>query len=253
MGRSKRWLAKERLEPWNLLVGMLAGLVGLYVALGGPVWKPGDSKKTELENELRAVGPRLDVSYLFLTGDVFTPRDEQATSTTKLPMSKKAVALVSYPTIDTGIVDEQDVSAEGCGLGETVESSQAYLVIENHGKRDATEITVRADKLQLTAPVRVYEAGGDEYLAKLRAGARSTEPEVIRIPLSLTSGEGVRVPLWVNYTPQDRSSPWCVVSRTALLPTSLGFVDPDLKAEETMKVRPLKDPLKLADGIRAGG
>jgi hypothetical protein len=221
--------------------------------------------KTQLEIQdqrakLAHAAPKLDISYLILTTDVALQLEQHP------PTSKEAVTLLSFPRIENEILDHEelvnsssrirDAGAAGCRLGKNPERSLTFLVIQNRGNRDATGIEVRTEQLQLTGPVRVDEATvhGDDYVAKLRAAAHSTASVSVMVPRPLARGGGVRIPLWASFTPEGRSNPWCIVSRTVLLPSSVRFTDPDLNAAlPAMPVRRLQSPMVLGSGIVARG
>jgi hypothetical protein len=264
VGRLEQGPTRGRLERIELVVGVISAVIGLATAIFGlpgdleTALGRGDLEKTELEQkriELRAVAPRLNVSYLFLSGDLALAVLDGTPRRTKPPTSKEAISLLSYPTISNEILNMPVRSADGCKIGHTTTSSVVFLVIENRGKRDATEITVNADQVQLAAPVRVDQAlgGGNDYVVELRGAARSTTSVTFTIPRPLAPSGGVRVPLWTSATPQDRSNPWCIVSPAALIPTSVAFVDPVLDASTTMNVRRIISPQSELDhGIEAG-
>jgi hypothetical protein len=95
--------------------------------------------------------------------------------------------------------------------------------------------------------------GEQEYVAKLNARASKREGEVVRVPLTLAPGDGVRVPLWISAAGFERHDRWCIVSRTALDPQSLAYVDPVLGSTTTSKVRRMVAPTMLAPGVFARG
>jgi hypothetical protein len=128
-------------------------------------------------------------------------------------------------------------------------------VIENRGKRDASRISVRADRLLLRGPVSIREAaaGGDDYLAKLRAATRTKTTVTMTMPETLAPGQGLRVPLWISAAPYRSAARWCVVSRTAFRPTTVRFVDPVLASAAQTPVRRLATPVMLGEGIEGRG
>jgi hypothetical protein len=275
VGRAKSTKAsskrrQERLAFASAVIGVVSGVLGLVAPIVGlpdnvaNAMGRGDANtKTQLEIQdkrakLAHAAPKLDVSYLILTTDV-------ALELVPQPTSKDAVTLLSFPPIKNELLEHEtliindtidDAGAAGCRLGKNPERSLTFLVIQNRGNRDATGIEVRTEQLQLTGPVRVDEAAvhGDDYVARLRAAAHSTAPVPVMVPRPLARGEGVRIPLWVSFTREGLSNPWCVVSRTMLLPSSVRFTDPDLNAAlPAMPVRRLQSPMVLGSGIVARG
>jgi hypothetical protein len=254
---------KGRPERISLWVGIFSGVIGLIsgiFGLPGPLENAlgrGDLKKLELQQKqaaLRDAAPRLDVSYLFLHGDHALLRmNKPPTSKARLSTSAKATTLLDFPVAENDVPTDPDMNEVGCRIKNYRGSSQTFLVVQNGGKRDATGITLYADQLRLAAPVRVNHTAGDDYVAKLRAAARSIKSVTFAIPHPLAPGEGVLLPLWITVTPQNRSNPWCVASRTTLLPTSIRFVDPGLDASTTTDVRPrFANPEILDYGITLG-
>jgi hypothetical protein len=180
MARSKRE-PKSRLERAHLVAGLVLALMGIAIGVLGLPGKVEDalgmsgSSKTaalELEQkraELAAAGPRLDVSYLFLTTDLVSAADQE--SEKKHAASKRAVTLLSFPSIRNELLDDDQQGAEssGCGrLGKYPQNSVVFLVIQNRGMRDASSISVHAERLRLKGKVRIDESvdGGNDYVAK---------------------------------------------------------------------------------------
>jgi hypothetical protein len=143
----------------------------------------------------------------------------------------------------------------GCRFGKVANISTAFLVITNRGRRDASNVAVRVDRLLLRGQVRIEEgpAVPDDYVAKIRQEATSSAPMTIAIPMTLGPGDGVRIPLFVSDAPPNRLDVWCVASGTALLPRSLAFDDPILGTAARSPVRRMQTPTMIAPGAYGRG
>ena len=257
----RRAQKKKRWEQVKLIASGVAAVIGgVTAAVGLPgnlekAFGRSESKQTKLElaqkrSALAVAAPRLDVSYLLLF-----PGLVDATPGVKRPTSRQAITLLSIPTIPTPVLKDEWASTDSCRLGKYPQLSVAFLVIQNRGTRDASEIQVSGDWLRLRGHVRIHESivGGDDYVAKLRARARSSAAATITVPRVLPPGVSVRVPIWVSANRRDDAQQWCVTSKAALLPTTVRFVDPVLGDARTVAVRRLASPEIIDDGVVGRG
>jgi len=265
VARGKQDPKKSRWERTKLAAGTASAVVGLVVALAGVPGKIGDafgrsdSKQADLalkqkRTEVAEAAPRLDISYLFLSSDLVGATDPETVK--KHRATAQAVTILSFPTIDNAILNQTDGPTAGCRLrGPYGETSIAFLVVQNRGRRDATNVTVAAKRLELRGVVRVDDddPAQADYVARLRANARGSVPTTVRIPETLGPGEGVRVPIWATSADPGQASRWCVVSKTALEPATVSFTDPVLGSVATIPVRRLASPVLLGDGIEGRG
>jgi hypothetical protein len=257
-------LASVRIGVVTSVIGLIVLIVGLPNVIAGQFDHTDENKaKRELqktEEELREAAARLDVRYLLLRQDVFDPYLTPALEPKRTRAPNEASTLISFPLIDNGVSRQ---FREGrppilhCRLAGKIQEElwAAYLVIQNRGKRDATAINVQADHLLLSHSVPINEARsvGDDYVEKLHKNARQATRDTINIPKTLGPGDGIRVPLFLTVSPPGRSDIWCVVSRSAVLPTTLNFTDPILKSTVKSPVRRLADPEALGSGIEGRG
>jgi hypothetical protein len=271
----------EKASIWETAgtrIGVISAAVGLVIALVGlphavaTAFGQGDSPSSAELDERRAAlaeaAPRLDVRYVFLSADIalgITDLRLGNSSDDPPPKQPPAVtSILSLPTVATEplaqltpIYDRviENRGRGGCRLGRTAQISAAYLVITNRGRRDASNISLEADRLVLPAEVRVTErpAPADDYVAQLRARAASSGRITLDVPMTLAPGDGVRVPLFVTDAPPSRFDLWCVASRTALLPRSLRYDDPILGKTSRSQVRRMETPTILAPGAYGRG
>jgi hypothetical protein len=245
-------------------IGVVSGTIGIFVASIGLPQKVADalgkseSKQSRLELEqqrvaVAAAGPRLEVSYLFsaLEFPSFQPAGRKSGSG-----KGEAETLSSLPFIENEIGREDGSARPHCGLGDAVELSLGFLLIRNRGQRDADQIAVRVERLELAKPVRVREPESghrDDYVAKLRSGAAATSTIDIAIPTTLGAGDAIRVPLFWSVARYGRHDQWCVNSSTAYLPRSVVFADPVVGTKKRQAVRRMADPVVLAYGVYGRG
>jgi hypothetical protein len=258
--------AQGAVGVFSAVLGVVVVIVGLpdkiTSALGRTESRAAKLDIAEKRAALAAAGPRLEVSYLIVADGI------ESLGTTerqrKRRTSREAVTLLSFPSVREDAITEQAyLEPKGCGLGADPQNSVAYLVIENRGKRDASNVTVRGERLRLSETVRVQEtaAGGDDYVAKLRTGAEAAAPDTVSLPRSIAPGAGYLVPVWVSAsvplwkaaTRPTATDRWCVVSRSVLLPKTLTFVDLDLDTSVSTEVRRLRSPVILGEGIQGAG
>lgn len=240
-------------------VGVVVGVVVAVIGLPGKFEEAfgatsAEKKQLELDEkraQLRQEAPHLDVSYLFLAQGL-------AMNETKVPASAAdAVTLVSYPSVGVAGFDPNSSPRDCAAVTNIPYPSIAFLVIENHGRREAVNVIVEFTRLNLreVVPVRERTSGGDDYVAKLRAAARSITPDRVAVSRPIQPGSGVRIPLWSSVTKSFGSTPWCVTSTVALLPKQVSFRDPVLpeSGDTTLAVRRLVAPTIYTYGVEGRG
>jgi hypothetical protein len=248
---------------WELAgarIGVVAGAVGLLVALVGlphtirEALGQSDSSASQLAAErtrAQAAGPRLEVRYLLLTSDLM--RAYQLNGSKAQQSEAAGTLATAFPIVANEVMSRLDAivnNQASCKYQDYPNVSIAFLELSNRGSRDATNIVVEADRLTLPVRVRVQEtaAGGDDYVAKLRARASASAPVKVEIPRALGPGEGVRLPLFVSDAPADRYDRWCVLPGVAYLPKTVRFDDPAFATTTRSEVRRMKSPLVVARG-----
>jgi len=255
--KRKRQPKSSRLERWHVVVGTAGGIATLVTfALALPAnvaeaFHRPNPKRDEIERKrerAQETAARLEVSYLFVESGLL------GREPSRRPASKLGATLLSYPVEHTEIADEQAATATGCGMSSPVQTT-AFLLIENHGHREANDLTIRVERLRLRRRVVIREppAGRDVYLAKLRAAADATTTTTIVVARSVPRGEGVLVPLWLTTTAWRKANPWCVSSRTALVPLTVRFRDTYLGWQPRTLVRRLRAPEIIESGIEGRG
>jgi hypothetical protein len=255
-------------ERADVRIGVVTGLLGLIpLALGLPAAvtetftgsksKAAAADAERKRAELAEAGPRVDVSYVVMR-DYLVQEDADAPPRSRAK-ANAASTVRSFPIVGNEVLAELDSnrepSAKGCRMGKYTASSVALLVVTNRGRRDAADIELRGSLLQLAGTVRVHEkaVGGDDYVAKLRGRTSQMAPVTVRLPQTLGPGDGVRIPIFISVANNSRGNPWCVVSRRALVPQSVKFVDPALDSTTESVVRRMVNPVGLASGIIARG
>jgi hypothetical protein len=263
MPKPQREGERSRWETAGLRIGVVSGAVGLAVSIVGLPKSVADALKHQNSASARldlqqkraeavSAGPRLEVKYLFLSTELLT---EQA-NTSKVDQKAGSLA-ASSPVVANEVMNESDVDSlfgagHGCRYSAGYPStSVAFLEIDNRGRRDAENVAVILDHFRLGGPARIREAtrGGDDYVAKIRAQAKTTDRVTVRIPRTLGPGDGVRVPLFVSDAPYERYDLWCVASRTAFLPRSIRFTDSAFRTTTQSAVRRMQSPLVIGRGV----
>jgi hypothetical protein len=244
----------------SAVVALLVALLGLPDQVASAIGRTA-SKTAELELEQKRVelaeaGARLDVKYIllrqdllyFVTGEGAKPRGAGAAATT----------LQSYRVAKTEILDE--LAGNGprpspCWGDDYYNLAVTFLAVSNRGRRDAANVQLTTQRLDLGRVVGVRErtGGGDDYVAKLRAAAGKRTPVPIAISETLAPGQGILIPLWLTGARRDRPGTWCVVSRVAFNPVTLSFADAALGSRKGVKVRRMVTPTILALGIEGRG
>ena len=252
------------LKRLDAICGVILGLAGVFALFhpggvptffGASANQP-DPALSRIEAQAKATAPRLVADYAFF--------DSQLSDVT-LPSGgpRDAISNLAFPVIENDVLGEfrkkmraggSGFSTAGCagGGGARAADSLAFLVIQNRGRRDANGVRVDLDRLLLASTVPVNEAGGDDYVTKLRGAATSLMADQVRVPFVIGPGEGVRVPLWANYG-SSQFDRWCVLSRSAYLPRVLTYTDPQLGSLKKAAVRRLEDPSVIANGVVGRG
>jgi hypothetical protein len=260
---------KSRWERVQTPLAVVSAVLALVVAVAelpqkiakAAGWSEDAAAEVELERKRAEVADaraRLDVSYVFLSASLLSGMQSDRKQPKRPPA---ATTLLSFPVVANEVVD---VSNPAGGIGRRADRcldldyakvSVAFLVLRNRGKRDAGDVAVEVDRLQLERSVRIRESvvGGDDYVEKLRDASRDTAPGSVRLPQTLAPGDGVLVPVFVSGARYEGAGDWCVVSKTALLPTTLRFTDAATEEPRTAKVRGLNNPAVLDEGVVGRG
>ena len=251
----KKWwdTAGARIGVASGAVGLLVALLGLPQAIRGAFGGGDPQAAAELRKvrtEIEQSKPRLDVRYVLLAQDLLATRDQDSASAP--PAASAARTLLSLPVVQTG----------GAGMGEDErfwpsENDEqtfrftTFLLIENRGQRDATDISLYGSQLGFTGPVPVRETatGGDDYLAVMRENSSGAAPVVVRVPRTLAPGDAVLLPLFENASPAGREGLWWVASAKAVLPDSLSYVDAVLGEPITVPVRRMVNATRVERGV----
>jgi hypothetical protein len=257
--------AKDRWELAATRIGVVAGAIGLLVAvLGLPkqvadVFGHSHTRPNAIDQQrlaaLADAGPRLDVSYLIMTGELV--QDDRLQLTQRSARATEARTVRSYPILDNQVLDAIDdpPHENNCDLGINADIMAAFLVVSNRGRRDATRIAIRVTELRLDTAVALAGPASrvQDPAELLRARSRSHRSVVVRVPRALAPGDGVRLPLFVSEVPLTTHGPSCVVSRTPLTPVSTTVTDPVLGTTKTEPIRRMVEPMTLGQGLVARG
>ena len=259
----KRWW-----ESASTIIGLVSSAVGLLLLLVGlpsaiTTKLHGDPQAAaelrKVRTEIEMSKPRLDVRYVQLSDELRFQRDdlEADSSAGDSATSPVARTLLSLPVVQTGIPTDpwQDelVSAE---LEETqIFRYTTYLLIENRGQRDATDISLYGRQLGFSSALRVHETptGGDDYAALMRGHASGTAPIVVRVPRTLAPGDAVLLPLFSNAHSAGVQDRWWVTSPRAILPDSLSYADAVLGEPTTVPIRRMVNATRVARGVMDRG
>jgi len=246
----KKWwdTAGARIGVASGAVGLLVALLGLPEAIRGAFGgdPAEEAKLRQVRTDIEQSKPRLDVRYVLLSDDLLSRMDSDTSSAP--PPESAARTLLSLPVVQTG--------GAGKGEGERFWGDgdfrfTTFLLIENRGKRDATDISLYGSQLGFTEAVPVREAatGGDDYLAVMRKNSTGSAPVVVRIPRTLAPGDAVLLPLFESTTEAGGEDLWSVASAKAVLPDSLSYVDAVLGEPNTVPVRRMVNPTRVERGV----
>lgn len=255
---------KSAWEVWSVRIGVATAAVGLLTALLGLPDRistalrgdePASPADVAARTALEEAKPRLDVRYVFLAQDLMREGGRPAASDDSV-RANAARSFLSLPVVQT----EAGGGAEESSLGvpdtafEYAPQHTAFLVVRNVGGRAAGGVTLRADRLPLSAAVPIREAGvgGDDYAALLRRSARGAARIDVQVPQTLEPGDGVLIPLFRGTAPGPGGR-WWVYSPIALLPDSLTFTDAVLGEPSSVPVRRMANPMVIADGVVGRG
>jgi hypothetical protein len=250
---------------WSVRVGVVSAAIGLLTALLGlpdkiaaALWGDDLASPADLEarTALEAAKPRLDVRYIFLWRSPLSARQPaEGEDTARANAARNFLALPVVQTEAEGDPDDSPLEIPDTAAAYDNLPYTAYLLVRNVGGRAASDVTLQADRLPLSAAVPVREAavGGDDYAAVLRQRADSTARIRVQVPQTLAPGDGILIPLFRSTAPGGGGSRWWVISPIALLPDSLTFVDAVLGSPTSLPVRRMVNPMVIADGVVARG
>jgi hypothetical protein len=131
--------------------------------------------------------------------------------------------------------------------------------LQNKGKRDALDVKLNVDRLAISRVLNVNETSGnqsEDYDRKFRQEAASAELRSFDIPMSISTGSGVLIPLFASRNPrryitQNRS--WSLISNVAYLLKTITFIDPLDNQSKTFEVRKMKTPTWIDAGYEIRG
>ena len=242
--KKKRWW-----EAVNLRVGVIAAILGLATTVYSFI-KTEVGSKTPVNKDLL---PDLKVSYISMAGDIYELAD--ADSVTR---SKKRFYL-DYPIL-TNEISNSSRNQTADLLQDTAFSTQTSfttcLMIENKGKGDANDISVFLSKVSSSHVLNIDENSPTNYDQQIRANLAIQQTHV-NLPLSLSTGQGILIPLFISYHPARYTTgnkrKWKIASRVIFLPENIRYKDATDTTQKVMKVRKMQDPIRLEEGIEVRG
>lgn len=239
----------------------MAGLLGIALSIAAAVkmFTPGEEKsikKKEAKLRLNNLEPKLESSYVLMAQDTyFFSESDSAEKTGRL-------YFLNYPLLKNEIAFE---NGEGqLQLAETFDDTGmvrvTYLVLQNNGQSAPQDLQVVMKRYVLKDKVTIEETPGSpgtSYEAAVRAKAADSSVRTFNPPTVLETGKGIRVPLFLEseYDNAVRTGnhKWSVVSKIVYLPDKLIYTDPFDGAKKEVKIRSMKDPVKIATGIEGRG
>lgn len=213
----------------------------------------------KMKQEVMVYAPRFEVAYITISQSLFDDLKRK-----KLEENKNQTFFLSYPIIPNEVASEGLDILGGLAASDDddldrLEDRVTCLVLQNKGKRDALDVKLNVDRLSISHLLNVNETSGaqnEDYDLKFRQEAASTEVRTFDIPMSISTGSGVLIPLFASRNPrryitQNRS--WSLISNVAYLPKTITFIDPLNNQVRTLEVRKMKTPTWIDAGYEMRG
>lgn len=246
MANSRATNRKKWWEAIDLRVGVIAAIFGLATTAFSFI-KTEFVTKAPVNKELL---PNLKVSYISMAGNIYAMTDGDS-------ISKRRYYL-NYPILKNEIDDSSRNQDAGLSPDSTFAEQTAFttcLMIENKGKGDADSVIVELSKISSDLPLKIDEAQTVNYDNQIRAH-HPVKKELIHLPQSLLTGQGILVPLFTSYHPRrytGNDKKWTIVSRLIFLPESMRYKDATDTTQKTIKVRKMQAPVRLEEGVEVRG
>ncbi|SEO56946.1 hypothetical protein SAMN05192574_109121 [Mucilaginibacter gossypiicola] len=243
--------AADKDAPWKSLqlkLGVITVILGLLTT-GYNLLKK--SPSPPVNPDLKA---KLEISYISMTSDIY------ATAGSDSAARKKNAFYLDYPILTNEISDNKlqktdqlfsDTAAADFDLFVTC------LMIQNKGKGDASNIELDLSKLNIKEPLTITEDNQtqNDYDSQIRAKSPAVK-QVIQLPSTLSTGQGILIPLFISYdkpSPTNTNRQWKIESKTIFLPDNIRFAEPADTARQSLKIRKMLSPVRLAEGVQGRG
>jgi hypothetical protein len=196
----------------------------------------------------------LEISYISMINDIY------ATAGSDSVTRKKGAFYLDYPILTNEISDKSLQKTDQLFSDTTINDYDLFvtcLMIQNKGKGDASNIELDLSKLNIKEPLTVTEnpQSNNDYDAQIRAKGLAAS-QVIRLPSSLSTGQGILIPLFVSLdkpSPVNKNRQWKIESKTIFLPNNIRYAEPADTTRKSLKIRKMLSPVRLAEGVQGRG
>lgn len=247
----------------SAVLGIVLSVYGIRAARHQQGQFGSQDEKARLENEkikqeVMAYAPRFEVAYISISQSLFNDLKRK-----KSEEDQNQTSFLSYPIIPNEVASEGLDILGGLEVSDLdpsrLEDRVTCLVLQNKGKRDALDVKLNVDRLGISRVLNINETSGnqsEDYGRKFRQEAASAELRSFDIPMSISTGSGVLIPLFASrnphrYVTQNRS--WSLISNVAYLPKTITFIDPLDNQSKTFEVRKMKTPTWIDAGYEIRG
>jgi hypothetical protein len=251
-------MAKIEWSAVSTKIGIISGILGIIIS-GTAAFKiffPKSKDKLDDKSAVLSMSqlePRLEMSYVIMESSIYYKEDSDKKDNKKL-------LFLDYPLVTNEIARDENGSYIDLFEGAYM-SVVTYLVIQNTGKATPGNVKVSMKRYMLNQKISVDETNSEQknnYYNQIVSGAADSSRLVFDLPTTLETGNGVLIPLFVvGYTvPETRvldKRKWDVISKIVYLPDEVIYTDPLDEKEKKVKIRMMKDPVRLVNGIEGRG
>lgn len=253
-------------KSFAVKVGVIAGVLGIITssiniaaALRARIGEP--PINADLERQVSESAPRLDVSYVSMSSELYSLLKERGSQGAQAQNIFLAFPVVSNEVANGDLSFSNEILNTDEVDDENTEERITCLVIQNKGKREALDVSLNVNRMNINGVVAVREiAGGasEDYEAKFLEKMIGATETSFALPVSLETGAGVLVPLFITrnphrLTPGNRRAGWSLISKIAYLPKSITFTDPLGQGAKNVAVRKMRAPIRLDNGVEIRG
>jgi len=244
-------------------VGVVAGLLGIITSslnIFAALRRNAPPKNPELEKQVNESAPRIDVSYISMSSELYDLLKQRGAEA-----AKGQSIFLAYPAVSNEVADgnlsfsDQMLNTDESD-DEATEPRIMCLVIQNKGKREALDVRLNVTRLAFNTVVDVREVAGsasEDYESKIREKAIGVDQTSFTLPVSIETGSGVLIPLYITRNPllisANPNRGWSLISKIAYLPKNITFNDPLDQHPKSVEVRKMRTPIRLDNGVEVRG
>ncbi len=260
-GKQAKW-SSAKSTFWSTTsakLGVVSALLGIVLSgvAAFRIFSPDETTRTTEKSailENKELEPKIEASYVSIYEEIYYGLNDSARA--------KGLYFLDYPLLKNEIVYENDE-----GVMEKTESFEDsgytrtnYLILQNIGKVTPQDFQVVLKRYVIRDKVTIEETPGAasvDYAAMVRAKSTDSSVRTFSPPTPLETGKGLRIPLFISgHYPENRSNgkrAWNFLSKIVYLPDKVVYTDPLDEKRKEVKIRAMKDPVKLATGVEGRG